>query len=234
MTLSDTALMMLSAAARRDDHGIEAPSKLKGAAGLRLITKLRRDGLIEEVVPHGALPIWGRKSQGIALRVTEAGLAAIGVDEAGACSDSKHNGAKIIASSRNREDGGAGTGRRPSPKRTSGTKYPQPERPSKDDASGNGATQTASPQPALPQRACSKQAQVIGMLSRPEGATVAAIVSTTGWQKHSVRGFLSGAVRKRLGLTLISEVVGDERRYRIAGTRKPPGSITKARKNAAG
>jgi len=66
-------------------------------------------------------------------------------------------------------------------------------------------------------RANSKQAEVIRMLQRPEGATVRQICEATGWQAHTVRGTFAGAFKKKLGLNLVSEKSqGGERVYRIA------------------
>jgi len=62
----------------------------------------------------------------------------------------------------------------------------------------------------------SKQALVITMLRRPEGATIAQICEATSWQSHTVRGTLAGALKKKLGLNVTSDKQGEERIYRIA------------------
>jgi hypothetical protein len=62
----------------------------------------------------------------------------------------------------------------------------------------------------------SKQARVIAMLRASNGATIDAIMRATGWKQHSVRGFLAGVIRKKLGLNLISTVADGGRVYRIA------------------
>jgi len=65
-------------------------------------------------------------------------------------------------------------------------------------------------------RADSKQALVIGLLQRPEGATIAQITEATGWLQHTVRGTLAGTLKKRLGLTITSsKETGGQRVYRI-------------------
>ena len=63
-----------------------------------------------------------------------------------------------------------------------------------------------------------KQALLIEMLRRPAGATIAEIMTTTGWQAHTVRGAIAGALKKKLGLAVASEKVENRGRvYRIAG-----------------
>lgn len=53
-------------------------------------------------------------------------------------------------------------------------------------------------------RAGTKQAQIIAMLQRPEGASIAEIVDVTGWMPHSARGLISGGLKKKLGLQITS------------------------------
>jgi hypothetical protein len=75
---------------------------------------------------------------------------------------------------------------------------------------------TAEGEPATT-RAGSKRAQILELLKQPEGATLKDIMSATGWQAHSVRGFISGTLGKKMGLSVIStKNEGGERVYRIA------------------
>ena len=61
----------------------------------------------------------------------------------------------------------------------------------------------------------SKIGAVIRMLGSKRGASIEELMKTTGWQSHSVRGAISGAIKKRLGLKITSERVNDTRTYRI-------------------
>jgi hypothetical protein len=69
--------------------------------------------------------------------------------------------------------------------------------------------------------ATSKQARVIDMLQSSAGTTIAAMMHATGWQAHSVRGFLAGVVRKKLKLKLNSEKVDGDRIYRVEAGETP-------------
>lgn len=72
------------------------------------------------------------------------------------------------------------------------------------------------PRPRVGTRPDSKQARMIAMLKRPEGATVEQIMHETGWLAHTCRGAMAGALKKKLGLTITSEKVDGARVYRIA------------------
>ena len=66
-------------------------------------------------------------------------------------------------------------------------------------------------------RAGTKQAGLIEILRRPMGATIQDLAIATGWQVHSVRGVISGVLKKKLGMTVVSEKnESGERRYRLA------------------
>lgn len=88
--------------------------------------------------------------------------------------------------------------------------------------SGKGAAapaaKAAKPAPKPAARAGTKGGQVMDLLKRPKGATIEELAKATGWQAHSVRGFLSGNVKKKQGLTVTSEKVeGKGRVYRLDG-----------------
>jgi hypothetical protein len=93
------------------------------------------------------------------------------------------------------------------------------------EANAAKASPQAIPNPDQPMKGVSgsKQSRVIAMLQSPTGATIAAMMRATGWQQHSVRGFLAGVVRKRLKLKLVSNKVDGNRVYQIAsGTSSRP------------
>ncbi len=77
-----------------------------------------------------------------------------------------------------------------------------------------------------------KHARIIAMLRMPAGATIAAIMTATEWQQHSVRGFLAGVVRKKLGLSLVSEVTDKGRIYRIKDGKASSAAADRAKQAA--
>ena len=77
------------------------------------------------------------------------------------------------------------------------------------------ASMSAPPEESATRQTKGKLAAVVSMLQRPKGATTEAMMSATGWQAHSVRGAIAGAIKKKLGHTVVSEKVDGARTYRI-------------------
>lgn len=88
--------------------------------------------------------------------------------------------------------------------------------PTEEPAPNAPAAPNAAPKARTP-REGTKQATLIAMLRAPDGATIEEIMAATGWQSHTVRGAMSGALKKKLGLEVTSEKVEDRGRvYKLA------------------
>jgi hypothetical protein len=83
-----------------------------------------------------------------------------------------------------------------------------------------------------PTRSATKHDRIIAMLRTSAGATIASLVTATEWQQHSVRGFLAGVVRKKLGLNLVSEQTEKGRVYRIKAGKASPATAERVKRAA--
>lgn len=185
--LSDSQLVVLSTACQRPDaYVFPVTLKLKGNAIGNVLTSLLSKGLLEEVPGRADDTIWRYDDEGAPLTL-------------------RATRAAFEALGIEPDDTPAGD--------TAGT----------DETAAAEATEPAEPAPVAPTgaparktREGSKQAQLIGMLKRPEGASIEEIVAAFGWQAHTVRGAIAGALKKKLGLDVTSEKVdGRGRVYRI-------------------
>jgi hypothetical protein len=77
-----------------------------------------------------------------------------------------------------------------------------------------------------------KHNRIVAMLRAPAGATITAMMTATDWQQHSVRGFLAGVVRKKLGFNLVSEKTSKGRVYRIKDGKTSPAATDRAKQAA--
>ena len=213
-TLTDTQLMILSAASQREDRGVELPAKVKGQAACNVVDKLLRAGLIEKVRATGLLPVWRHDDDRgpMALRITKQGHDVLQIEETEApLKEAGAHGTPVpgkidphtttveppaaeIALPRTKASAAA---QKPARKKGRSAKAKR-----KDGSSRKG-------------RPGSKQVRVLAMLGRPEGATIAAIMRATHWQEHSVRGFFAAVVRRKLGLELRSDKADGYRVYHI-------------------
>ena len=184
--------MILSAAAQRDDGAVlplPETLKIKGGAVDKVLGSLKAKGLID----HHGTP---RGDDPPPLRITRAGLEAIGVET----EDDAPEGATPADTGATSADAGVQAVDAPAPA-TEADSAATPAQRARRPSARRGSTKAAPADKPTP-RAGTKQALMIELLKRPEGATVEQIAAATGWQHHTIRGAISGALKKKLGLTV--------------------------------
>ena len=196
--LSDTQLVMLSAAAQRDDRSLTPPEKLKGGAAHKVATKLIAAGLVKEVKAKAGTPVWRRDEQtgkSYALKLTAAGAKTMAVDSG---DDAEHAGE------------GQRLGIEVDPSPTSA----EPGR----TVAGAFAAQSAQALASLrAPRVGTKLAQAVEMLRATGGATIAELSEALDWLPHTTRAVLTSLRKRGYALTLDRSDAGRGSAYRIAG-----------------
>ena len=207
MKRSDTQLMILSAASQRQDQAAVLPANLEGSAANKVIDKLVKEGLLQELPAKDEMPVWrrGDDNRSYALQITKTGLKAIAVDAPAESTD------KVDANCAAGVELVVQPARSKSPTKRQRVAH----KPDANKKASTAAKLKMTKKPGSKDAAQSKQDNVLALLRRPEGASLDALVKATGWQQHSVRGFLAGTVRKKLKLPLVSEKIDGIRTYRI-------------------
>ena len=261
--LSDTQRVILSKAAQHEALLAELPAKLPAAARQSVLRSLTAKGLLEEVpaLREQVALGWRQDEQGawIALRITAAGLAAIGIV---ADAEEDHGERPEAADAAAPGQGESLAAVAPTPPSTNGQSPEGPQRPPASQRGGIGrgaalriaasAVLTAWDAPvrdgleeviaglrnamaSMPRqaraaarrpRSGTKQEAVLALLRREEGATITQVMEATGWQPHTVRGFLAGLKRRAITIEVLERVrqVGPDKQgakgsysiYRIA------------------
>lgn len=214
--ITPTQKFILKAAANREDGAIHPlPDNLKGAAAKKTIESLK----VKNLAGHGGFP---DGDADLPILITDAGRAAISSDHQNQePADDTFQEDVIIAEQalgiEIQVDEKSATTDLAVEKSTNPDvlEFPgndQPKSKPKQKTKKRGITlkpdttkKTATESKPSNTRKNSKQAMVIELLRRPEGATVEQIATLTGWQQHSVRGSISGAIKKRLGMTVLSQ-----------------------------
>ena len=200
--LTDTQLVILSEAAKRPDGSLlPLPNKLKlvGEALTATLGALTKKKLATAAPAIAGSAVWRKEDdQPMMLVISEAGLRAIGVTP------------NDTAKSSGAEDPIAPKLRSHKPRR-------QNVKGSSPGKGRHGASRKEVKRGPKGVRSGSKQAKVIELLRRSQGASIEEMMKVTGWQAHSVRGVMSGALKRKLGLT-ISTRDKRGRVYRIGGS----------------
>jgi hypothetical protein len=224
MKLSDTQLIFLSKAAQRRDRAIELPRNIDAVAAEKLVSKLAGAGLIEEIQSSGSLPVWRRLDDAaFTLRITDAGLKTIGVEEAAGSSSTRTKGSTPSASAK---DNGANTKHGGKTRAVSAL----PKKPKKPSPKTRKAVAAKSGRIPASRRG-TKLDQVKDLLVRKRGATIEEMMAVTGWLPHTTRAVLTG-FRKR-GFAIEREtIMGKPTAYHITGG--PDGIRRRATKRRKG
>jgi Protein of unknown function (DUF3489) len=171
--LNDTQLVLLSAAAQRDNRCLVPPQDLKSSAAQKAATKLIAAGLVKEIKARAGTPVWRRDEQAgqsYALRLTVAGAKVISIDE-------------DLASDEASEE----VGQR---EHAAATVAQTKQQVAADTPATGTASSFSTP------RSGTKLAQVVELLQRDDGATLGDLIASTGWLPHTTRAVLTG-LRKR-------------------------------------